>query len=327
MGEVYTLKEIFDKRRALKEGNTTFTILDPANPSRSITLGKLNDIFQYVDEPGEELWFGSANTSKMYQADFLVSDNEGYQVTTNDGRTVETSQFTSYDKEDEDGEIITAYRYEKDEEGEIIYTKWPNHFIAKGRLTGGAKSAKKSRCKKNYVRVGADCVLKSDVAEKKNATKAAKAMKKQTKQKRCPRGSKRYPPNGEECLPNSARGRTMSARRNGTKKTSGFSPETKSKKLALMIRAIENNDMEGVEALLYEGVDVNSKISNDDDMSILHFACSKGGRTDIAELLINNGADVNNRTKDGSTPLMLTCKIGNLSTYNMLKKKGAEGNC
>ena len=75
----------------------------------------------------------------------------------------------------------------------------------------------KKRCQKNYVRVGPDCVLKSDVAERKNATKAAKAMKMQTKQKRCPRGTKRYPPNGGECLTNSARGRAMSARRSERK--------------------------------------------------------------------------------------------------------------
>jgi len=62
---------------------------------------------------------------------------------------VETSHFTIYDKELEGGRIIKYRNWDRDENGVIKITEWPNNFIAKGhRLTGGAGKSKRKRCKK-----------------------------------------------------------------------------------------------------------------------------------------------------------------------------------
>ena len=65
--------------------------------------------------------------------------------------------------------------------------------------------------------------------------------------------------------------------------------------------AVWNGDLEGVQAELDNGVDVDEK----DDLwgrTPLHIAAEEGHK-EIAELLIANGADVNAKTDYGETPL------------------------
>jgi uncharacterized protein len=57
----------------------------------------------------------------------------------------------------------------------------------------------------------------------------------------------------------------------------------------------------------------------------LHFA-SKGGYTDIVNVLIAAGANVNARNKGALTPLHVAAMVGNLKIVEVLLSKGAEMN-
>ena len=147
MGEVYTLKEIFNKRSALMEGNTTFTILDDTAgyPSRSITLGKLEDILVVHDGTLIDATF----TDGKFTDDHKSSINYDVRIPI-DGDTVIVKRYIRVEEQLDEDEFPDIYHhYDRDSHDNIIKTKWPNHFIAKGhRLTGGAGNSKKKRCKK-----------------------------------------------------------------------------------------------------------------------------------------------------------------------------------
>lgn len=67
--------------------------------------------------------------------------------------------------------------------------------------------------------------------------------------------------------------------------------------------------------------EVNSRSLNDDTPLMLALEYK---RTDNAELLITRGAQVNVRNKDGITPLMLAVKNGDIASAEMLIKRGAD---
>jgi len=55
----------------------------------------------------------------------------------------------------------------------------------------------------------------------------------------------------------------------------------------------------------------------------LHYAALTG-RKEIAELLIDNGADVNEKTDDGRTPLDFTKQTKQKAIANLLRKHGGK---
>ena len=80
-----------------------------------------------------------------------------------------------------------------------------------------------------------------------------------------------------------------------------------------------NGDLAGVQAELDKGVDVNVK--DRFGFTPLHFAATK----EIAELLINEGADVNAKDK-GWTPLYHAAWRGHKEVAELLIAKGADVN-
>ncbi|MDP6679982.1 MAG: ankyrin repeat domain-containing protein, partial [Verrucomicrobiota bacterium] len=58
-------------------------------------------------------------------------------------------------------------------------------------------------------------------------------------------------------------------------------------------------------------------------MTPLHWVAF-GGKNEIVELLILNGADVNAMNNDGDTPLDFAIKFKNTETTELLRKHGAK---
>ncbi len=119
---------------------------------------------------------------------------------------------------------------------------------------------------------------------------------------------------------------------------------------ARFLEAVRDGNMAMVEALLKEGADINAQ--DEFGQSALHFV----ERADIADVLIQNGADVelrdhelemtpvfvqnaqvlqllleegariNNRSRDGNTPLMWHVYSGHLEGVRLLLERGADMN-
>jgi cytohesin len=86
------------------------------------------------------------------------------------------------------------------------------------------------------------------------------------------------------------------------------------------------NSKDVAEVLIDKGADVNAK--SKDDFTPLHNAAGRGHK-DIAEVLIAKGADVNSRSKGGffkkgKTPLGLADAAEHKEVVELLKLHGAE---
>jgi cytohesin len=77
------------------------------------------------------------------------------------------------------------------------------------------------------------------------------------------------------------------------------------------------------ELLLESGADPNAR-DNSDNTS-LHFA-SISGQVDVAEALINRGVDTNARNNADNTPLHLASKTGHVKIVEILLNRGADMN-
>ncbi|MDC8785301.1 ankyrin repeat domain-containing protein [Roseateles koreensis] len=85
----------------------------------------------------------------------------------------------------------------------------------------------------------------------------------------------------------------------------------------LMLAAIKGR-LDWVQALVKKGAPVNQ-----DGWTPLHYACS-GPDNGVAQWLISQGADINSRSPNGSTPLMLAAGYGALDLTPVLLKAGAD---
>jgi uncharacterized protein len=86
---------------------------------------------------------------------------------------------------------------------------------------------------------------------------------------------------------------------------------------ALMIAALRGN-LEWVKRLLAQGAQVNH-----DGWSALHYAAS-GPNTEVLELLLKQGANVEGRSPNGTTPLMMASRYGPEANVDRLLAAKAE---
>lgn len=73
------------------------------------------------------------------------------------------------------------------------------------------------------------------------------------------------------------------------------------------IHEIKKNNIEYVKRYIDNSDDINAKSTHTQN-SILHYAC-KWGCTEIVQLLLEHGADVNAKNDSGKTPLQFICEI------------------
>ncbi len=92
----------------------------------------------------------------------------------------------------------------------------------------------------------------------------------------------------------------------------------KSGETPLMIAAIEG-DLPLVKTLVTK----NKAMVDHIGWTPLHYACTKG-HLDVAQFLIANGAMVDSRSLNGTTPLMMAVQSGNEQLVKLLLDKGAD---
>ena len=90
---------------------------------------------------------------------------------------------------------------------------------------------------------------------------------------------------------------------------------------AKLLEAANAGDATEVERLLEKGADVNAKAK--DGMTAL-MAAALFDHTEIAEALIGAGADVNVKAEEGLTALMLAAAYGHIKTVRILIDAGAR---
>lgn len=89
-----------------------------------------------------------------------------------------------------------------------------------------------------------------------------------------------------------------------------------------LVGAARDGDLEAIKQHITEGADVNA----------LHFEmppltwAAMMGQTDAAELLLQHGADISGRNRDGNTALHLAVFLGRAETVELLVKNGADVN-
>lgn len=85
-----------------------------------------------------------------------------------------------------------------------------------------------------------------------------------------------------------------------------------------LVGAVVLNDIEKTKQLLASGIDINQE--NNMGRTALHYAQT----LEMAQLLINIGADIDIADKHGCTPLYLIVGTGNVNLVNYLISKGAK---
>lgn len=94
--------------------------------------------------------------------------------------------------------------------------------------------------------------------------------------------------------------------------------------MSVIFDAVESGDVAAVCRAIADGADINA-IRDNEGKTPLHQA-AYGGNTEIARLLIEQGANVNAADKYGITPLMNACDGGFVETARLLIEQGADVN-
>jgi uncharacterized protein len=93
----------------------------------------------------------------------------------------------------------------------------------------------------------------------------------------------------------------------------------------VMMRAIGRNDMTQVKALIAGKIDVNLRKDTRASPTFMTYAAFHG-RTEILQLLLGAGADVNSADGDMQTPLMQASRRGHVRAVKLLLESGASLN-
>ena len=88
-----------------------------------------------------------------------------------------------------------------------------------------------------------------------------------------------------------------------------------------LINATKKGDLEAVKTYLKEGIDINTR-GSDNGYTLLHWAAEKGQKK-IVKLLIERGANLNAKTKNNLTPLNLADNNFENEISELLIKNGA----
>ncbi|MDI1228612.1 MAG: ankyrin repeat domain-containing protein [bacterium] len=106
----------------------------------------------------------------------------------------------------------------------------------------------------------------------------------------------------------------------------------------LLIEAVTNRDLGHIRTYVEKGANVNisagdvsryiRRNGNDEyytaNAPLIHQMYAKGLKTDIADFLIAEGADIDSRDARGNTMLMLAAKTGDISAATYFVSKGAD---
>jgi ankyrin repeat protein len=87
--------------------------------------------------------------------------------------------------------------------------------------------------------------------------------------------------------------------------------------------AVIFTDAESVKAILKKSKKVNSP-DNDGNTVLMYAGYNEYDDVEMIQALIDNGAAINARSKNGATPLSWASKKGNTATVELLKKAGAK---
>jgi len=90
----------------------------------------------------------------------------------------------------------------------------------------------------------------------------------------------------------------------------------------LLMRAARCGSCDVVSALLSFKAEIDA-VEDDRGSAALHFACRKG-RSEVAALLLDNHASLEQQTFDGATPLVVACYKGHLNVVQLLLERGAS---
>ena len=90
-----------------------------------------------------------------------------------------------------------------------------------------------------------------------------------------------------------------------------------------LLDAVKANDMEMIEALLNDGVDINSPVIRDGTALMI---AAKRRDIEMARALINLGADVNQASIFDGNPLIIAAKTNNIELAELLISLGANVN-
>jgi hypothetical protein len=88
-----------------------------------------------------------------------------------------------------------------------------------------------------------------------------------------------------------------------------------------LLVALTNAENDVAQMLIDKGADIKAKDKN--DMTALH-AALRGGQAEMAKQLIEKGADVNSADRTGQTPLTYAQQRGMVEIVGLLKQKGAK---
>ena len=93
-----------------------------------------------------------------------------------------------------------------------------------------------------------------------------------------------------------------------------------------MITYAENGVMWGIRCCLRHGADPNTSIKRGQGSYTVFYAACNNNHFDVAELLLANGANIDQELEEGNTALLLACFYGQRGLVEFLLKNGANPN-